>query len=126
MNFLRKLFGDRRKRDDEIPGDRRRKGALTRWKESGAALDNAVIKLDQTVSMNMREFSAAMHGEMSLVHDSPWNHIEWTSFSESCKFRYKQNESSLAALCRNPEHPAHSTGIAQCSKQMCPYSHKTK
>ena len=45
--------------------------------------------------------------------------VNFDSFAAICEDRYAPKD-SLMRLCKNPEHPAHKTGVAACAIHQCP------
>lgn len=123
MNLLRKFFGERRSASEEVKNERR--GSLFgRGKVVSDRLDGAIERLNHTVSMSRADFETMLESDKpKLVHDSPWNHVEFLSYSDNCQHLYRQ-DTSLGKLCRNQEHEAHDTGVASCSKALCPIGRK--
>lgn len=108
MNLLRR-FLDRRKSSSAV-GKERRKPSM---RDVDEQLFSAISDLEKTVISKKK---------VVMVHDSPWNHVEFATFAETCSYRYKNGD--LRAICKHPEHEAHGTGIASCNKVQCPRGKK--
>lgn len=122
MNLLRKLLADRRKEEKEVRDDRRGKGPIKRWKDSGDRLDRVVDDLYKTVKVGREDFCRQMQEEGDcpvLVDNHIARELKFDTFAEICEFRYSP-ENSLMRLCKNPKHEAHASGIAPCQQGLCP------
>lgn len=119
-------FKDRRRGNVSVSNERRG-GMGQKINAANHRLNCALDELNQTLTMSRAEFASMLaqdaHQEsekVRLILDSPWNHVEFVSFSEKCEFLYKA-ETSLGKLCRHPKHSAYSTGMASCSRALCPF-----
>lgn len=116
MNLLKRWFGDRRKSDAKPADERRRKTPLARWRETGDRLDRAVDNLEQTISLNMHEFSAMMSRE------HPANDVQrvviFSTFADQCEYRLVTPKYQV---CKHKEHEGAGTGIAPCAEACCPF-----
>ena len=110
MNLLRR-FLDRRKTRTHMDSERRK----PTLRETDEMLSEVIADIERTASIKRTP---------SLIHDSPWNHVEFSSFASQCEYRYTNGSGELHAICKNPKHEAAGTGIASCNKQMCPRGKK--
>ena len=102
-------------------GDRPKKPSLREVDENlAAAMDNLY---ERTLTMSRADFDAYLESErqtVEIVHDSPWNTVEFHSYAESCAYRKPAGKDGIASICTHKGHVAASTGIASCSKSQCP------
>ena len=108
MNLLRR-FLDRRKTNVGVETNRRKPS----MRDIDEQLFNAISDLEKTVITKRKPV---------VVHDSPWNHVEFASFAETCQHRYQNG--SLHAICKHPDHDGKGTGVAACNKVQCPMGKK--
>ena len=119
MNLLRSIFGNRRERNEKAQ-EEKRGGLLVRGQVASMRKDAALEELTKTLSMSTGEFRALLAREAKEAGEPEIAEvILFEPFADICEFRYSPKD-SLMALCKHPEHDAHSTGIAACREGLCP------
>jgi hypothetical protein len=112
IDSFRRLFGNRRHRDEPVAVERRAKPPTR--KEINHRLDNAVDDFERTVRMNRDDF---FRGEKFTANDVQ-QEVIFSTFRSICRFKVEQGQFNL---CRNPAHEAANSGIAKCDEQVCPF-----
>lgn len=106
--MLAALFADRRNRDVAVEIERR--GARVRMKEA-----------DRRVKESMERLSKALKDRGALkreVANDIQTVVHFPSFAAICKWRVP---GVAMRLCRNPQHEASNTGVAECNEEKCPF-----
>ena len=107
---LKSLWFDRRRRNDPVSFDRRRRRSKRKEVEQRCA--DALDDFAQTTSMSRDDDLC------KRVANDVQQEVQFDTFRAICRFQIRQGE---YILCRNPSHEAANTGIAKCDEQLCPF-----